>query len=74
MILFGLVAGHWPRAALAASAVLWPVLLVAGDVMDFEVGLLTAAALAIANTAVGVLVHQAIRVTIRQLRGLPSTP
>jgi hypothetical protein len=72
MILFGLVAGHWPRAALLASAALWPIVLVAGNVMDFEIGLVAASLLALANTAVGVLVHHAIRRTFGLLRRVPS--
>lgn len=73
MIVFGLTAGHWPRVALLAAAVLWPVALVASDVMVFKIGLVTAAALAIVNTAAGVLVHQGIRLTFRRLLRLPST-
>jgi hypothetical protein len=46
MIVFGLGADDRPRVALVTSAVLWPVVPVAGDVVGFEPGLLTASALA----------------------------
>lgn len=60
MILFGLVFGRWWRAALIASAVGWPAVLVATGVMSVEPGLLGAAGLAVANAAVGVFVHQVV--------------
>jgi hypothetical protein len=77
LILFGLVFGRWWRAALAVAAVGWPAVLVAGDVMDLEVGLVGAAALAVLNTGVGVLVHQAVWRAVRSWRdrqraGTPS--
>ena len=77
LILFGLVFGRWWRPALAVAAVGWPAVLVAGDVMELEVGLLGAAGLAVLNTGVGVLVHQAIRRAVRRWRdrqraGTPS--
>jgi hypothetical protein len=59
LILFGLVFGRWWRSALAGAALAWPALLVATDVMGVEPGLLGAAALAVANAGVGVLLHQA---------------
>jgi hypothetical protein len=57
MIVFGVVLGRWWRFALVAAAVVWP-LLVAGQV-GLKVGLASAAALGVANAAVGVLAHQA---------------
>jgi hypothetical protein len=68
LILFGLVFGRWWRLSLAAAAVGWPVLLVATDVMDVEVGLLGAAGLAVINAGVGVLVHQGVLKALRLLR------
>jgi hypothetical protein len=69
MILFGLVAGRWWRLSLLAAAVGWPALLVAGGVMDVDVPPLAAAAgLAVANTAVGVLVHQGVLLSVRMCR------
>ena len=60
LILFGLVFGRWWRLSLAAAALAWPVVLVATGVMSVEPGLLVASALAVANTGVGVLIHQGI--------------
>ena len=68
MIVLGLVFGRWWRSSLVAAAVVWPVLLVATDVMSVEAGLFAASALATANAAVGVLVHQMILRMARQLR------
>ncbi|GGM59503.1 hypothetical protein GCM10011608_50800 [Micromonospora sonchi] len=68
LILFGLLCGRWWRLSLIAAALGWPVLLVAGDVMNVGPELLGAAGLAIANTGVGVLIHQGIRLAIRKIR------
>ena len=68
LIVAGVVFGRWWRFALVAAAIGWPLALVATDVMELEWGLLDAAALAVVNTLVGVLVHQAIAWGIRRLR------
>ncbi|MEP6527565.1 MAG: hypothetical protein ABJA86_10410 [Nocardioidaceae bacterium] len=68
LILFGLASGRWWRLSLVAAAVGWPVLLLATDVMDVEVGLLGAVGLAVINTGIGVLVHQVGLRTLRLLR------
>jgi hypothetical protein len=68
MIVFGLVFGRWWRSALVLSAVIWDVLLVADGVMGFELGLLGAALLAMANAGIGVLVHQTVLQACRCLR------
>lgn len=68
LILFGLAFGRWWRSSIAVAAVGWPALLVATGVMAFGPGLLGAAGLAIANTAIGVLIHQGILRMIRRLR------
>ncbi|MFC0503565.1 hypothetical protein [Micromonospora costi] len=68
LILFGVVAGRWWRLALAVAALLWPVLLVATGAMGVGPELLGAAVLAVANTAVGVLVHQGVRWAVRSVR------
>lgn len=68
MILFGVVFGRWPLAALAAAAVLWPALLVATSVMGIERGLFAGAALSVVNTAAGVVVHQVVLLVVRWLR------
>lgn len=68
MIIFGLVLGRWWRLALVAAAVGWPALLVADGVTDVDVELFGAAGLAVANTAVGVLVHQGALMGVRKSR------
>ena len=68
MIVFGLVFGRWWRVSLVAAAVAWPVLLVADDVMEVELGLIGAAGLAVINAGAGVLVHQAALRVLRLLR------
>ena len=68
MILFGLCFGRWWRTAVVAAAVIWPLILLASDVMGLEWGLLSAGALAVANTLVGVLAHQAVLGTVRRMR------
>lgn len=74
LILFGLVAGRWWRWSLAAAALLWPGLLVATDVLPVGPGLLGASGLAVANTAVGVLVHQGVRWMVGKLSRAESAP
>jgi hypothetical protein len=67
LLLVGLLAGRWYVVALAAVA--WPLLLTLLGVADLAVGdWLVAAALAAANTAVGVAVHRSISLFLR--RGL----
>ena len=68
LILFGLVLGRWWRLALAVAAVGWPAVLVAGGVMESDVGLVGAAGLAVLNTGVGVLVHHAVGRAVRSMR------
>ncbi len=67
LIAFGLVFGRWWRTTLAVAVVSWPVALLATEVMDVSWELLGAAALALVNTAVGVLVHQALLHAVRRL-------
>ncbi|TCB90735.1 hypothetical protein E0H26_26445 [Micromonospora zingiberis] len=68
LIVFGLLFGRWWRSALIVAALGWPVLLVVSGVLGVEPGLLGAAALAVANTAAGVLIHQGVLLVIRKLR------
>ena len=68
MILFGLCFGRWWRTAVVAAAVVWPLILLASDVMGLEWGLLSAGALAVANTLVGVLAHQAVLWAVSRVR------
>jgi hypothetical protein len=60
MILFGLVLGRWWRLALAASAVLWPAIVLADGAIDSVGEVIGAVGLGVANAAVGVLAHQAV--------------
>jgi hypothetical protein len=71
LILLGVVFGRWWRTALAASALGWPILLVATDVMDFGPELLGAAGVAILNAGAGVLIHQGILRGYRRVRSGP---
>ncbi|KXK61541.1 hypothetical protein AWW66_13220 [Micromonospora rosaria] len=68
LILFGLLLGRWWRTSLIVAAVGWPLLLVAGDGTTVGPALIGASGLAVANTAVGVLVHQGILRMIRATR------
>lgn len=68
MILLGLILGRWWRAALVAAALGWPVLLVVTDVVGINASLLAAAALAVVNAGVGVLVHQGVLLAYRRYR------
>jgi hypothetical protein len=68
LIVAGVILGRWWRLALVAAAIAWPLALAATDVMELDWGLLGAAALAVVNTLVGVLVHQAIAWGVRRLR------
>ena len=63
LLLIGLLAGRWYVAALAGLA--WPLLLALDDIIapDDFIG---AAALAVANTAVGVAVHKLVAWALRQ--------
>ncbi|GAB3972158.1 hypothetical protein GCM10027615_32530 [Plantactinospora veratri] len=72
LILFGLLFGRWWRLSLIAAGLGWPVLLVASDVLSVGPGLLGASGLAIANTGLGVSVHQGILLMVRQRRGSSS--
>lgn len=73
MILFGLVFGRWWRTALVAAAVVWPAVLLMDGVIAGAPGskvavVFQAAALAVANAALGVGVHQIVLAGVRWLR------
>lgn len=73
MIIFGLLTGRWWRSALVAAAVLWPLLLVISGVSDhapgpFALVLTQASILTVANTGVGVAIHQVLLYLVRKLR------
>ena len=60
MILFGLVAGRWWRAALVAAALVWPAIVLVDGAIESAGEVFAAAGLGVANAAVGVLVHQTV--------------
>ena len=68
MIVFGLVFGRWWRTCLVASAIAWPALLVATDVLELGWALVGGVALGVLNAAAGVLVHQGVLHGFRWLR------
>lgn len=68
VILLGVVLGRWWWLALATAAIGWPLLLLASDVVDVNAGLFAAAALAVANAGVGVLLHQGCLRAYRHFR------
>ncbi|HMG30344.1 MAG TPA: hypothetical protein VK585_09520 [Jiangellaceae bacterium] len=74
MIVFGLIFGRWWRLTLIVAALGWPLLLVTTDVMNVEVGLVGAAVLAVLNTGVGVIVHQAALRVVRRLGRQSARP
>lgn len=71
LILLGLIFGRWWRSTLVVAALGWPLLLVVHDVLDVRFGLLGAAALAVANTGAGILVHHAALQSLRSIRRRP---
>jgi hypothetical protein len=69
-VIFGLVVGRW--WALAAAALGWAVILVATGTTGFDGAMALGAGLALANAAVGVLVHKACAAVFRAARSLVS--
>jgi len=68
LILFGLAFGHWWRTAVVIGALVWPLALLATNVMNLELGLLGAAALGMVNAGLGALIHQGALRLARWLR------
>jgi hypothetical protein len=69
MIVFGLLFGRWWRSTLLIGTVGWVVVLLGSGIIEPDPrNLVLASALAFANTAVGVAVHQAVLFTVRRLR------
>jgi hypothetical protein len=71
VILWGAVFGRWWKATLVGSAIAWPTVLVVDGAMGLEMALRVAAALAVANAAVGAAVHQGVLWLVRRLRQVP---
>lgn len=74
MILFGLLLGRWWKLALLVGTSGWTVLLWSQGLLSTPMEVVGAAALALANTAVGVLVHQLLLTLVRRVRRHPTTP
>lgn len=68
VILFGLVFGHWWRGALVAGTVGWPALLLATGTLASGGAMTAAAALALVNVGVGILLWQAGAWGLRRVR------
>ena len=73
MILFGLLLGRWWKFALIVGTSAWTVLLRSQGLLATPPEIVGAAALALVNTAVGVLVHQLVLAVVRQARA-PHRP
>ena len=71
MILFGLLLGRWWRTALVAGTASWTVLLWTQGLVDSREQIAGTAALALANTAVGVMAHQGLQTLVRRARRAP---
>ena len=74
MILAGLVLGRWWKSALVAGTAAWPALLWAQGVIATPAEIVGAAALALANTAVGVMAHRLALTLVRRVRAHSPTP
>jgi len=77
LMLVGLVLGRWWRTTLVAATLGWPILLLADGLIEPGWNIAAAAGLSAANTAAGIVVHQAIRwavrrATTRDQRGEPE--
>jgi hypothetical protein len=68
MILFGLLLGRWWKTALGVGTASWAVLLWTQGLVDSPAEIAGAAALALANTAVGVMAHRGLLVLVRRVR------
>ncbi|MBP6524051.1 MAG: hypothetical protein KA249_01380 [Dermatophilaceae bacterium] len=73
MILFGLLLGRWWKLALIVGTSGWTVLLWSQGLLATPTETVGAALLALANSAVGVLVHQVLLAFVRRVRGHPRT-
>ena len=71
MIVFGLIAGRWPKTALTFGAVGWAVILLHDETITIS-QILGAALFGLVNTGVGVGIHQGVLWLIRHVRGSRS--
>ncbi len=71
MILFGAIAGRWWKSALVIGTALWVALLYFdGTIAAYQVP--ATALFGLANTAVGVAIHQAFLALVRRMHGHPA--
>lgn len=68
LILLGLIFGRWWRPTIIAAAIAWPAFLLANGTIGFGASIMSAAALAVINTAVGAALHQALLHLTRLIR------
>jgi hypothetical protein len=68
MILFGLLLGRWWKTALVVGTASWTVLLWTQGLVDSPAEIAGGAALALANTAVGVMADRGLLVLVRRVR------
>lgn len=68
MIVFGLIAGRWPKTALVLGAVGWSVILLHDEIITTS-QVLGAALFGLVNTGVGVAIHQGALWLVRRVRG-----
>ena len=68
MILAGLLLGRWWKTAVVVGTTSWVVLLSPQGLVDSPAGVAGAAALGLANTAVGVMAHRGLLVLVRRVR------
>lgn len=73
MILLGLLLGRWWKLALLVGTSGWTVLLWSQGLLATPMEIVGAAVLALANTAVGILLHQVLLAFVRRVRGHPPT-
>lgn len=73
MMLFGLLLGRWWKFALIVGTSAWTVILWSQGLLATPTEILGAAALALVNTAIGVMAHQLVLAVVRRVRGQQPT-
>lgn len=73
LIAFGLILGRWWKPTLVVGVSGWGVVLLVADIIPWQ-AIPAAAALALVNTTVGVLVHQGVLWVVRAVRSRRDHP